>query len=61
MGSTGRLADDERLTVEEVAAMARRDRNEVLHAIGNRALLAHPEHGDWVIYASDMRRWLSRL
>ena len=61
MSSTRRLADEARLTVDEVAAMARHDRKDVLQAIVNRALLAHQERGDWIIYARDMRRWLSRL
>ena len=61
MSSTGRLADDARLTVDEVATMTRHDRKDVLQAIGNRSPLARQERGDWIIYARDMRRWLSRL
>ena len=61
MSSIGRLADDARLTVDEVAAMTRHDRRDVLQAIGNRTLLARQERGDWVIYPRDMRRWLSRV
>ncbi len=57
---TGRLADDAALTVDDVASISRRERHEVLTAIGNRTLVARQERGEWVVTASDMRRWLAR-
>ena len=55
-----RLAADATLSVDQVASIARRERHEVLTAIGNRALAARQERGEWVITARDMRRWLAR-
>ena len=57
---SGRLAEDTVLSVDDVAALARRERQDVLTAIGNRALAARQERGEWVITARDMRRWLAR-
>ncbi len=57
---TGRLADDAALTVDDVASISRRERHEVLTAIGNRTLAARQERGEWVVRAGDMRRWLAR-
>jgi hypothetical protein len=57
---TGRLADDAALTVDDVASISRRERHEVLTAIGNRRLIARQERGEWVVRASEMRRWLAR-
>jgi hypothetical protein len=57
---TGRLTDDAALSVDDVASIARRERQEVLMAISNRALAARQERGEWVITARDMRRWLAR-
>jgi hypothetical protein len=55
-----RLADDAALSVDQVASLARRERHEVLTAIGNRSLAARQERGEWVVAARDMRRWLAR-
>jgi hypothetical protein len=46
--------------VDQVASLARRERHEVLTAIGNRSLAARQERGEWVVAARDMRRWLAR-
>ena len=59
-GMSERLADDAALSVDQVASLARRERHEVLTAIGNRALAAHQSRGEWVVIAADMRRWLAR-
>ena len=57
---TARLGEDATLTVDQVASISRRERHEVLTAIGNRALAARQERGEWVVTARDMRRWLAR-
>jgi hypothetical protein len=57
---TGRLTAESQLSVDQVAAIARCERHEVLTAIGNRALAAHQSRGEWVVIAADMRRWLAR-
>ena len=60
MPETTRVPEDATLTVDQVAAIARRDRQTVLRAIDNRALAAHQQRGEWVVLARDMRRWLGR-
>ena len=60
MESTGRVAGEAALSVDEVASMARVSRSDVLRAIDSHALRAHQVRGEWQVLAADMRRWLSR-
>lgn len=60
MTVTGRLPENGLLSVDDVAAISRRERSEVLRAIDNRSLIARQQRGEWVVAVQDMRRWLSR-
>ena len=57
---TDQLPAGSKLTVDQVAQAAPRDRREVLRAIDSRHLRARQERGEWVILVEDMRRWLTR-
>ena len=60
MSQFARHAPDHRLTVDQVAAMARVDSSDVTDAIRDRKLVATQERGVWVVTVADVRRWLAR-
>jgi hypothetical protein len=61
MSQFARYSPDHRLTVDQVAALARVDSSDVTAAIRDRKLAATQERGVWVVTVADVRRWLSRL
>lgn len=60
MSEFARHEPDHRLTLAEVAVMARVDAQVVADAIRDRKLVAQQERGTWFATVADVRRWLSR-
>jgi hypothetical protein len=55
-----RLSQGSPISVDQVVALSRRARRDVLRAIESRALRAWQEQGEWVVLVEDMRAWLAR-
>jgi hypothetical protein len=55
-----RLTSGTPLSVDEVAAYARRDKRDVQRAIDSRQLRARQVKGEWAVLVEDMRNWLAR-
>ena len=51
---------DHRLTLDEVAVMARVDVETVRSAVRDRTLKAAQERGQWLARVADVRTWLAR-
>ena len=60
MHETARRAADDLITLEQVALMARVDRQVVLDAVRDRKLVAQQVRGDWQVKVGDVRKWLAR-
>ena len=60
MHETTRRAPDELITLEQVAMMARVDRQVVMNAVRDRKLPAQQVRGDWQVKVADVRTWLAR-
>jgi hypothetical protein len=60
VNESARLSPDTLLTLDQVAAMARSDLQQVTDAVRDRKLLAQQKQGQWMATVADVRKWLAR-